>query len=420
MFDAATIADAQQFALERLLLKLIGDTHTIFTDLAQRLTNRVLRAAADDGVLPTEAVIALRGGVAADWRAAYDAWLLRFRGAQQQAVMLAFGQLAQAHEHYFNLPGLYESRRQSNVWMPYQAILRQHYEIAYGPRLLTERTSQEVQVEMGVFFDRSISTIVEAANARVYDDGLNLSQRLWRLDTSNQQAIQAKIAAAAANGQSAMSLARELEQHLGADAQMTRWTSDRLRLTRADITAGDMTGLITKRQQLDLISQEQPVTTRGVAYNALRLARTELKAIQASASERLFAEQPWVEGQNWTLSPAHPRVDICDANASQNPYPVGAGGIPAHPNCLCYWTAGTMSDDRFVGRMRGWLDGTQPWPEMDSYGDHVGFTLADVASGAAREVPERWIAAVLDWANSTEPEMDELLIASGEKYVRAA
>jgi hypothetical protein len=27
---------------------------------------------------------------------------------------------------------------------------------------------------------------------------------------------------------------------------------------------------------------------------------------------------------------------------------------------------------------------------------------------------------VLDWANSTEPEMDELLIASGEKYVRAA
>jgi hypothetical protein len=181
-----------------------------------------------------------------------------------------------------------------------------------------------------------------------------------------------------------------------------------------------MTGLITKRQQLDLISQEQPVTTRGVAYNALRLARTELKAIQASASERLFAEQPWVEGQNWTLSPAHPRVDICDDMASQNPYPVGAGGIPAHPNCLCYWTAGTMSDDRFVGRMRGWLDGTQPWPEMDSYGNNVGFTLADVAAGVASEVPARWIAAVLDWANGTETELDELLISSGEKYVRAA
>jgi hypothetical protein len=30
------------------------------------------------------------------------------------------------------------------------------------------------------------------------------------------------------------------------------------------------------------------------------------------------------------------------------------------------------------------------------------------------------MAAALDWANSTEPEMDELLIASGEKYVRAA
>jgi hypothetical protein len=79
-----------------------------------------------------------------------------------------------------------------------------------------------------------------------------------------------------------------------------------------------------------------------------------------------------------------------------------------------------MSDDRFVGRMRGWLDGTQPWPEMDSYGDHVGFTLADVAAGVASEVPARWMAAVLDWANSTEPEMDELLIASGEKYVRSA
>jgi hypothetical protein len=57
---------------------------------------------------------------------------------------------------------------------------------------------------------------------------------------------------------------------------------------------------------------------------------------------------------------------------------------------------------------------------MDSYGDHVGFTLADVASGAAREVPERWIAAVLDWANGTETELDELLISSGEKYVTAA
>ena len=38
---------------------------------------------------------------------------------------------------------------------------------------------------------------------------------------------------------------------------------------------------------------------------------------------------------------------------------------------LCYKVAVSMSDDEFIKQMRGWMNGSQAWPEMDAYSSNV-------------------------------------------------
>ena len=48
-------------------------------------------------------------------------------------------------------------------------------------------------------------------------------------------------------------------------------------------------------------------------------------------------------------------------------------GIITH-NCLCGSAAVQMPQDEFVGRLRGWMDGTQAWDGMDGYAEWIGLS----------------------------------------------
>jgi hypothetical protein len=184
------------------------------------------------------------------------------------------------------------------------------------------------------------------------------------------------ILQAVANGTSAWDLAKELEVFLGANQDCPRWTSTRLyKTSKKDIAAGDLRGLVSG----------DACDGQGVAYNALRLARTELQKIHALATDKVLMNSPWVEAEVINLSKGHAEIDVCDdivsgGDQGDGVYPVGTIGLPLHPNCLCYKTAVLTDEKAFIKDLKAWMKGEKDWKEMDSYAAFIGAGSSELTS----------------------------------------
>ena len=75
--------------------------------------------------------------------------------------------------------------------------------------------------------------------------------------------------------------------------------------------------------------------------------------------------------------------------------------LPLHPQCLCYKVAVTMSDDEFVMKMRGWLDGTETWTEMDNYSENI-------TGGAGVNLAAETLS-LATWLWGTEKELEKVM-----------
>jgi hypothetical protein len=140
-----------------------------------------------------------------------------------------------------------------------------------------------------------------------------------------------------------------------------------------------------------------------VAYNALRLARNELTVIHGLATDAIMAGLPFIEKEQINLSPDHPDEDECDVviasgEGGRGIYPKGTISLGIHVQCLCFKTAVLPgSPDEFTDKLRGWLNGSQPWQEMDQYQAMVGGNvLLDLAGSGA-------LNALLIWAFNPRP-----------------
>jgi hypothetical protein len=239
--------------------------------------------------------------------------------------------------------------------------------------------------ELSPVFERQIDEVLNAAQSRIYGDGFNLSQRIWNLEQDSFEGIRRTVMGGISEQKSAWELAQDIEQYLGAGQDCPRWTVTRLYgLTKSDIASGNRTGLL---------KGAACTPERGIAYNALRLARTEITYASNSATKAIHERSPWVEGVKVNLSPAHPEPDICDDYAQggngKGVYAVGDVMYPPyHPHCLCFVTAVQMSDAAFAAKMRGWLNQTEGWPGMDEYAANLNrsrFNINDLAIIAGLE-----------------------------------
>jgi hypothetical protein len=234
-----------------------------------------------------------------------------------------------------------------------------------------EKATVTEALTAGGVFNPQLRILLRAAEEHLYGDGLNLSNRIWKIDRNAREGMNNVLMQGIANGDSALNIAKQLEQFLGANQDCPRWTSSRLYgQTKKQIAAGSDVGLL-RGDQCD---------GKGVAYNALRLARTEIQKIHALATDRVLAMQPWVEQEQVHLSAAHPGTDECDdvvkgGEKSDGVYPVGTIELPIHPNCLCYKTAVLMAQGDFTKRLNSWLKGTEAWPEMNDYATTIGVDL---------------------------------------------
>lgn len=159
-----------------------------------------------------------------------------------------------------------------------------------------------------------------------YNDGFNLSDRIWRIQEYTQKGILDITTQAIMSGISAVELSEQLE------------------------------GFLLKRGPAWTTGIKRSVTGRGtVAYNALRLARTEINQAYHWAQKEMAVNNPMLIGQKWNLSNTHPidwppsaaymgYPEICDYRANHDHHGLGEGVFPPgeappdHPNGLCYLT----------------------------------------------------------------------------------
>ena len=198
---------------------------------------------------------------------------------------------------------------------------------------------------------------LDNAAARIYSDGFSLSSRIWRLEADGLETIRRTLTGALATQTSAAELAKLLTSQLGAGQDCPRWAYGRLygmtSAERAKSTAGLRSG--------------SPCEAKGLAYNALRLARNEIQIAHQRMTDDLFRVSPWITGEHVRLSATHPKPDECDDAAHGGPYEPGKITLPLHVQCMCYKEAVLMAVDDFRRQVRGWLDGGNDF--LDGYGD---------------------------------------------------
>jgi len=339
--------EAQVAALARIHLFVTGEIHERMVEFTREARAILIRYAGREGQF--------------DGASGYRA---------QSEIMKAWGD-TQAETVRLTMAGMKAAER-----LPFALLAEEHQRrVRPVAQRFQERSGNPV---FEGWVQLQLRLLLDQAQTRVLD-GLNLSGRIWRNDREARDGINGLIIKAIADKQDAWSLAKDLEQYLGASQDCPRWTSNRLyNLSKKDIAEGDLVGLVTGRQ----------CDGQGVAYKALRVARTEIQAIHDAATTAQLAASPWVLKERIVLSEGHPDPDICDdvaggGEGGKGIYPVGDVTLPLHPQCLCYKVAVTMSDDEFAKQLRGWVRGESEWPEMDAYSRNIsGGAGADLSQDA--------------------------------------
>jgi hypothetical protein len=336
-------------AVLRLQVFFTGRTHELILEFGKQAQALLLKHGNEDGVLDGLRGFRAQSDLLKAWGDTWKTWQDEFQAARREAVSIPFGVMAVRHEKFV------------------RSAVEEQLSAVSGQQLAESRELIAESIEGGVFKPQ-LDILLNVAAEYLYGDSLNLSDRIWRVDRGARDAINNVVMQGIADGDSAWNIAKKLEQFLGAGEDCPRWTSTRLYgRTASDKSAGDTTGLLSG----------DACDGRGVSYNALRLARTEIQKAHSLATDRVMQSQPWVQMEQTNLSASHPETDECDdvvsgGDKGDGVYPVGTIEYPLHPNCFCYKTAVLMPEKEFTSSLNGWLKG-ESWPEMDSYAEDIGW-----------------------------------------------
>lgn len=192
--------------------------------------------------------------------------------------------------------------------------------------------AQATGISVGASFHRVSREAVEFLQNLVHADGLQLSDRLWRIDRGAKQDVAAILEDAIVQGTSARDTARAI---LRRGDPLTDELKAKMGLNTSAKIGNRIEELLT------------PVKGMGnPVYRARLVAQTEINRAHRTAYRMQGQEFDFVHGMKWNLSKSHPRPDICDTLAEQNLHGLGPGGypvnefpeVPAHPGCICYDT----------------------------------------------------------------------------------
>lgn len=317
--------------VSRLTLFMMGQTHALLGTFSDWLTAKVMSAADSDGMVGIAELRGLETLAREELKRALTKWTTMLETALEQAGDIAFAGLVVRHNSYFT-----------------------------GATLTEAETDTAQYVALVAQWQNRRNLALKQAKQRTYGDGLNLSQRIWRLEHGGMDRIKRTLAQAYSERTSAAKLAQALEAELGVDKDMPRWTRQRLYGMTPSDRAASSKGLLRGTEN----------RTQGLAYNALRLARTEIQYANIAVGRDIAINAPWVTGRKVTLSPGHPKIDICDEYAAKGALPKDTDVLLLHPNCMCFYTDVLMNKAAFLADVKAWMKGDNNF--LDDYKAWMG------------------------------------------------
>lgn len=143
------------------------------------------------------------------------------------------------------------------------------------------------------------------------EDGITLSQRVYRNSQVAQRGLNDAINIGLALGKSQREIAQDVRKYIN------------------------------------------PNVSGGSSYAAMRLGRSEVANAYHTTNIRKYKATPWIEKVRWVLSGSHPRPDECNEYAEGGNLKNGLWSpdqIPdkPHPNCLCYTTPESMDLETYA------------------------------------------------------------------------
>lgn len=229
----------------------------------------------------------------------------------------------------------------------------------------------------GVLEAHSLFHIADAAVRQVRsfvdENGLQLSDKLWRLDLNATRKVTDAVQQAVIRGYGA---SQAVQEFLGRGETVPPELLSKMRAAHAPTVA--------KAAGAGLLADE------GNAYaHAQRVFRTEINRAHGNAYQAAAAQVTGIVGTKFNLSPQHPRRDICDMYASANLYGLGPGVYPhgkspwpAHPNTLSFETV--VFEDEVSAEHRAGKTTPLKWLKDQSYGMQSAVLGGDAKAAALR------------------------------------
>lgn len=200
------------------------------------------------------------------------------------------------------------------------------------------------------------------------ENGLNLSQRVWKSCRQLRDEMEVAITVAVGDGTSAATMSRSVRKYLNDPDLMFR------RFRYKDPETGEWKRKWKKRVigedgkvhfiDYDKDSYQDEWTGPGYykssAQNAMRVARTETNIAYRRADNTRWQQMDFVLGQRVQLSRNHPKKDICDKLAGDYPPDFIFDGW--HPQCFCFVTPILMDEEEIQKMNEAMLEGKEYKP----------------------------------------------------------
>lgn len=200
------------------------------------------------------------------------------------------------------------------------------------------------------------------------ENGLNLSQRVWKSCRQLRDEMEVAITVAVGDGTSAATMSRRVRKYLNDPDLMFR------RFRYKDPETGEWKRKWKKRVigedgkvhfiDYDKDSYQDEWTGPGYykssAQNAMRVARTETNIAYRRADNTRWQQMDFVLGQRVQLSRNHPKKDICDKLAGDYPPDFVFDGW--HPQCFCFVTPILMDEEEIQKMNEAMLEGKEYKP----------------------------------------------------------
>jgi len=363
-------AEQRHIATNRLITRVIAEVSKRFNLFSKDTSRMTVKAAGDDGLFDLVEANRLSKWYYAELADVID-WLKKIiDSATKQAALIGLSELGYQHSLIFG-------------------------------RVITQSAQTVTEESM-----RRISDELRNATGDRYfgNNRWNYSTAVWNLGQSARSQFDSAMVSARLDGKSAWDTAKGIEGFLSAGAECPQWAMNRLYPEKGQVSSGER----PTKDKTGLIGGSPCANSTGkpsVAYNALRLARTEIAWVAGEATRKSFAISPYVTGVNVLLSNTHPKSDICDEVVANNPHPLNgslspssASHTPIHPNCLC--TEVSNSDktlDEIADEVGGWVKGL-PNQSLDKYATTLGFSVTDLSQATVNnDIIAALLSPLSDW-----------------------